>query len=300
MAYLAKKIRCLVVCLKLGSPSEIGVCLWGVLSKMRLYVLACRLFLSFTFLQFSQRYSTQLLGRRDVEINKGQFHNVSFTKNVLVFHLTAHDSSSVRITNFLNRISDVLRNVNFSNFYRVIASKQSVKFYFRPINSLYHMQTSVCFIDLIRIADLIPQNVCRRSAHICEFQLMPQMIPVKDFFFIHNRPTVSCWTMPPIAELPTNRNEFGYDPGSFSYYHCISTRFGSIRGSPRNYGLPNENAKANESPDNPPDGCLHITSVEHIERVIFGFLFFALCLWLFYYVAWRSLATGNYLAFCRV
>lgn len=71
-----------------------------------------------------------------------------------------------------------------------------------------------------------------------------------------------------------------------------------IRGSPDENGLPYENPNSNKGSDDTENRCKHITSVEHVERIILSLLFFALCLWLFYYIAGSSLSAGRYLRFC--
>src|SRR5947209_4981253 len=89
------------------------------------------------------------------------------------------------------------------------------------------------------------------------------MVTSKYLFVTQNRPGIADWTMPPVSEFDTNRNEFSHDPCPLGINYSLGIEERSIGATTANYGLPNQNTQSHKRsndghPFGPFEGCVPI------------------------------------------
>jgi hypothetical protein len=80
--------------------------------------------------------------------------------------------------------------------------------------------------------------------------------------------------------------------GAISVHYGLGISQGRISGSPGDNGLPNQYDKADKRPENSPDSCFQIATVEYVERIFLSLLFLSLPLRLLYRATGRALDAG--------
>jgi hypothetical protein len=154
---------------------------------------------------------------------------------VAVLNFSVNDGGFFVFFDGINVIPNILTYIDdrFSDFDGLSASKQMLK---RAIGGFASCSVFWQIRDTLSetaITNGETENLCGRPAHVCELQLVFQVMPMKYVICTHDYTAVSKDPKPLAVGTHGLRNEFGNNPRTFTVYQSLGALVSSIGGDLR-------------------------------------------------------------------